>query len=68
MYLTSDWLRGIWGLEDRAYTEQEVKASPHLQAAVAAGALVASGEREPSKAKPITRAADSPQRAEHKED
>lgn len=39
-------LKGIWGLEERLYSEEEIKASFHLQAAVNAGALVKT-EREP---------------------
>ena len=68
MYQSVEHLRGIWGLEARAYSEQEVKASPHLQAALAAGALIAARDAEPVKSKPSARVLDSSQRAGLKED
>ncbi len=69
MYQPTEHLRGIWGLESRAYTEQEIEASPHLQAAVAAGALVASRDAESVKSKPSAHIVAGPApRAEHKED
>ncbi len=39
-----DDARGIWGLQDREYTDEEVQASFHLQSAVHAGALVTSDQ------------------------
>ncbi len=39
-YQSTPELRGVWGLEDREYSDEEVVANDHLQWAVHAGALV----------------------------
>lgn len=52
MYLITEHLRGVWGLSDRAYTDEEIAASPHLQAAVRAGALVCVDGGKPGKPTP----------------
>jgi|GEM_PF-3971281 hypothetical protein len=38
-YQPVELLRGVWGLEDRLYTANEIAQSFHLQSAVRAGAL-----------------------------
>lgn len=43
-------MRGIWGLDDRIYTEAEIEASEHLKWARGCGALTPVPEETESKA------------------
>lgn len=43
-YQPLELMRGVWGLEDRLYTADEIAQSFHLQSAVHAGALAPVGE------------------------
>lgn len=45
-YLPIELMRGVWGLEDRLYTADEIAQSFHLQSARNAGAFVALSEGE----------------------
>lgn len=40
IYISVEHLRGIWGLEERAYTLDEIVGNAHLSAAKSAGALI----------------------------